>query len=164
MDGELLALSEAVGRALLARELVLATAESCTGGGVAAAVTAIAGSSTWFERGFVTYSNVAKTEMLGVSRQTLVSHGAVSEATAVEMASGALNHSHATVALAITGIAGPGGGSPGKPVGTVCFAWCVAGQAPASATLHVAGDREAVRRQSVVEALSGLLRLLSAAE
>jgi len=102
--------------------------------------------------------------MLGVSRQTLVSHGAVSEATAVEMASGALSHSHATVALAITGIAGPGGGSPGKPVGTVCLAWCQAGQTPLSATLHFAGDREAVRRQAVEAALGGLLRLLGAAD
>ncbi len=160
MDAELRRLSVTVGEALLARELMLATAESCTGGGIAEAVTATSGSSGWFERGFVTYSNVAKVEMLGVSQHTLVDHGAVSVETAAEMALGALSHSHATVALAVTGIAGPTGGSPGKPVGTVCFAWCSAGQTPKAEQRQFSGDREAVRRQSAVHALNGLLALL----
>src|ERR1035437_4219013 len=115
-------LATLVGAKLRAKGLMLTTAESCTGGWVAQAVTAIAGSSAWFERGFVTYSDAAKQEMLGVSARTLAAHGAVSEQTARKMAIGALAHSHAQVALAITGIAGPDGGSAEKPVGTVCFA------------------------------------------
>jgi nicotinamide-nucleotide amidase len=161
MDDDFNALSQAVGQALLERELMLATAESCTGGWVAETVTLTAGSSQWFERGFVVYSNIAKAEMLGVSNRTLVTHGAVSEETAAELAEGALSHSHATVALAVTGIAGPAGGSPGKPVGTVCFAWCGGGQAAKSETRLFSGDRASVRRQSVAHALNGLLRLLS---
>ena len=164
MDTELQSLSERVGRALLAGQQSLATAESCTGGWVAEVVTATAGSSQWFERGFVTYTNVAKAEMLGVSTHALVSHGAVSEETVAEMVGGALTHSHATVALAVSGIAGPAGGSPGKPVGTVCFAWCSAGEVPQTETRHFSGDREAVRRQSVIHALEGLLTRLDAAE
>jgi nicotinamide-nucleotide amidase len=162
MDNGLKGLSQAVGQALLERELMLATAESCSGGWVAETVTATAGSSQWFERGFVVYSNVAKAEMLGVSNRTLVTFGAVSEETAAEMAEGALSHSHATIALAVTGIAGPTGGSPGKPVGTVCFAWCGGGQDPKSETQRFSGDREEVRRQSVSHALQGLLEMLSA--
>src|SRR5512135_3018157 len=124
MSGDTLSmLAMQVGAGLKARGLMLATAESCTGGWVAQAVTAIAGSSDWFDRGFVTYSDAAKQEMLGVSAGTLGRHGAVSEHTAREMAAGALAHSRAQVALAITGIAGPGGGSSEKPVGMVCFAW-----------------------------------------
>ena len=149
-----------VGRRLKAARRVLATAESCTGGWAAQAVTAIAGSSAWFERGFVTYSNDAKRELLGVSAQTLASHGAVSEQTAREMAAGALSRSRANVALAITGVAGPAGGSPAKPVGTVCFAWAASGVETRSETLLLAGDREAVRRQSVIHALQGVMRML----
>jgi nicotinamide-nucleotide amidase len=167
MDADLIALSEAVGAAALAKNgqrrpatdsrLSIATAESCTGGWVAQVITHTAGSSAWFERGFVTYSNAAKIEMLGVRAATLAEHGAVSEATACEMAAGALAKSTASIALAITGIAGPTGGSKSKPVGTVCFAWCRAGEAAQTETQHFSGDREAIRRQAVVYALQGLL-------
>ena len=156
------ALAEKVAARLLARKAMLATAESCTGGWVSQALTAIGGSSAWFERGFVTYSNAAKEEMLGVHAETLARHGAVSEAVAREMALGALAHSHASIALAVTGIAGPSGGSAEKPVGTVCFAWAAAGAPAHAETRHFAGDREAVRRQSVERALAGVLELLEA--
>ena len=148
-----------LGRRLQGARGVLVTAESCTGGWAAQAVTAVAGSSDWFDRGFVTYSNDAKREMLGVGADTLARHGAVSEQTALEMAAGALARSRASVALAITGIAGPAGGSAAKPVGTVCFAWA-AGSATRSETMLFPGDREAVRRQSVIHALRGVMRLL----
>ncbi len=153
-------LARRVGARLSELGLMLATAESCTGGGVAAAVTAIAGSSGWFERGFVTYSNAAKESMLGVSRATLVAQGAVSEAVALEMAAGALAHSAAQVALSITGVAGPGGGSPEKPVGTVCFGWVRVGGVQKVQTRLLAGDRAAVRAQSVIHALTELLAIL----
>ncbi len=149
-----------VGARLKARGLRLATAESCTGGWVAGAVTAIAGSSEWFDRGFVTYSNDAKMEMLGVSAATLEAFGAVSEQTAGEMAAGALAHSHAQLALSITGVAGPGGGSAEKPVGMVCFGWAGEGGAPLVMTRNFSGDRESVRRQSVICALQGVLERL----
>ena len=139
----------------------LVTAESCTGGWVAQVVTAVAGSSAWFERGFVTYSNSAKQELLGVREETLARHGAVSEETAREMALGALARSKAGVAVAVTGVAGPSGGSPEKPVGTVCFAWADR-RGVRSETRHFSGDRESVRRQSVVHALEGVLRTLDA--
>ena len=148
-----------LGRRLKGARGVLVTAESCTGGWAAQAVTAVAGSSDWFDRGFVTYSNDAKREMLGVGADTLARHGAVSEQTALEMAAGALARSRASVALAITGIAGPAGGSAAKPVGSVCFAWA-AGSATRSETMLFPGDREAVRRQSVIHALRGVMRLL----
>ena len=151
-----------VGAKLRAKALMLTTAESCTGGWVAQAVTSIAGSSDWFERGFVTYSDAAKQEMLGVSTRTLAAHGAVSEETAREMAIGALAHSRAQVALAITGIAGPGGGSPEKPLGMVCFAWAVTDGKISVQTRHFKGDRESVRRQSVIAALQGVVELLEA--
>ena len=138
---------------------MLVTAESCTGGWVAQAVTSVAGSSGWFERGYVTYSNAAKREALGVSKATLQRHGAVSEATARAMARGALKKSRGTIALAITGIAGPGGAAPGKPVGTVCFAWA-RGRKLRSETKRFLGGRGSVRRQSVVHALRGLLKWL----
>jgi nicotinamide-nucleotide amidase len=154
------ALAALAGAKLKAQGRMLATAESCTGGWVAQAVTAIAGSSDWFDRGFVTYSDAAKREMLGVSAGTLATHGAVSEQTAREMAAGALAHSRAQVALAITGIAGPSGGSPEKPVGTVCFAWSLNDAAPMAQTRRFEGDRESVRRQSVMFALQTLLQLL----
>lgn len=129
---------------------------------MAQAVTAIAGSSDWFDRGFVTYSNDAKQEMLGVRADTLARHGAVSEQTAREMAQGALARSKATVALAVTGVAGPGGGSAEKPVGMVCFAWARR-QTIRTETIHFSGDRESVRRQSVIHALEGVLKGLTAA-
>jgi len=127
-------------------------------------MTAIAGSSAWFDRGFVTYSNEAKQELLGVRAQTLEQSGAVSEMTAREMVSGALQQSRATVAVAITGVAGPGGGSPDKPVGTVCFAWACRGGPTEALTRRFDGDREAVRRQSVILALEGLIALLPTLE
>jgi nicotinamide-nucleotide amidase len=150
------ALARKVGRRLKASGAKLATAESCTGGWVAQAVTAISGSSAWFERGFVTYSNEAKQEMLGVKRATLKKHGAVSEETAREMAKGALKKSRATIAVAVTGVAGPTGGTPGKPVGMVCFSWATK-KALRSETRRFRGNRERVRRQSVVHALKGVL-------
>ncbi|HTQ76605.1 MAG TPA: CinA family protein [Burkholderiales bacterium] len=159
---DLRSLSARVGKALKRRGLLLATAESCTGGWVAQAATAIAGSSDWFERGWVTYSNAAKREALGVRRATLARHGAVSEATAREMARGALARSRAHLSLAVTGIAGPTGGTPGKPVGTVCFAWA-RGRRAWSETRRFRGGRESVRRQSVARALRGVLQALDAA-
>ena len=151
------ALAAEVGALLLANGQQLAAAESCTGGWVAQCLTAIAGSSAWFERGFVTYSDQAKHEMLGVELDTLTAHGAVSEATAAAMAGGALRRSRADWSLAITGVAGPSGGSPGKPVGTVCFAWAGPGGRIDAETRHLRGDRQAVRAQSVAHALTGLL-------
>jgi nicotinamide-nucleotide amidase len=152
-------LSRKAGTALKLKGKTLATAESCTGGWAAQAVTSIAGSSAWFERGYVTYSNAAKREALGVSRKTLARYGAVSEPTARAMARGALKKSRAGMALAITGIAGPGGGLPGKPVGTVCFAWAQ-GRKIRSETRRFRGGRSRVRRQSVIHALRGVLKWL----
>lgn len=163
MDSQLVDLAVAVGQALKAKGWMLVTAESCTGGWVSEAVTMVPGSSEWFERGFVTYTNVAKREMLGVSAATLEASGAVSEATVREMVSGALAHSHGHLAIAVSGVAGPTGGTPAKPVGTVCLAWAVRGQEPVAVTRHFGGDREAVRRQSVVEALEGVLRIAGSA-
>lgn len=154
-------LAEQVGAALKTHGLMLATAESCTGGWVGQAVTAVPGSSHWYERGFITYTNVAKQEMLGVSSHILAKHGAVSEEAVRDMAAGAISRSRAQVALAISGIAGPGGAVAGKPVGTVCFAWCLFGHKPVSATLNFSGDRAAVRRQAVEHALRGVLRQIS---
>ena len=153
------ALAKKLGQRLKAQRQKLVTAESCTGGWAAQVVTSVAGSSDWFERGFVTYSNDAKHELLGVSQSTLKKHGAVSEEAAREMAQGALARSKGTLALAVTGVAGPGGGSPEKPVGMVCFAW-VHGKDLRSETRHFSGDRESVRRQSVIRALEGCLETL----
>ena len=150
-------LAAQVGEMLKSRGFMLATAESCTGGGVAQAVTDIPGSSDWFERGFVTYANQAKVEMLGVDPQTLRLHGAVSEATVREMAEGALLHSHADIALAVSGIAGPGGGTAAKPVGTVWFAWARRGGGTDARKYLLGGGRAEVREQSVRIALQGLL-------
>jgi nicotinamide-nucleotide amidase len=158
----LVSLARRVGARLRKGKLKLATAESCTGGWIAQAVTSVAGSSVWFERGFVTYSNQAKKELLGVRARTLSSHGAVSEETAREMASGALARSRAQVALAVTGVAGPGGGTRSKPVGTVCFAWSRKKRTPESIVRHFRGSREGIRRQSVAFALQGLLERLEA--
>jgi nicotinamide-nucleotide amidase len=159
-DSVLYKLAEEVGAALKARGLMLATAESCTGGWVSEAVTMVPGSSDWFERGFVTYTYISKREMLGVKEATLARHGAVSEEVVREMAEGALARSHAQVAVAVTGIAGPSGGTTDKPVGTVCFAWGMKDGKPRSETKRFSGDREAVRRQSVEHALKGVLALL----
>ncbi len=159
----LLDLAATTGQLLLARNESLTLAESCTGGGLACAVTEIAGSSAWFERGFVTYSNAAKSELLGVPEITIERHGAVSEATARAMAEGALAHSLAHWAVAITGIAGPAGGSADKPVGTVCFAWAGRDLGCQAQTRCFSGDRSAVRAQSVAYALRGLIHLLQGA-
>lgn len=163
MDTELNALSVTVGEALTARGWMLTTAESCTGGWVAEVVTATSGSSAWFDRGFVTYSNSAKVDMLGVSPATLATEGAVSEATVAEMAQGALEHSAAQIAIAVSGVAGPGGGTLAKPVGMVCLAWAQRGQPSRVRTLQLPGDRAAVRRQSVIHALRGLIELTNSA-
>ncbi|MEO8509371.1 MAG: CinA family protein [Betaproteobacteria bacterium] len=156
-DDTIAALARQVGARLAERKLMCVTAESCTGGLVAGAMTDIAGSSGWFDRGFVTYSNEAKMEVLGVPEATLAQHGAVSESTARAMAEGALARSRAHVAVAITGVAGPGGGTAEKPVGMVCFAWAAGGALTRVVTRQFSGDRADVRRASVVEALEGLL-------
>jgi len=158
MDLDILA--QQVGAQLHKQALTLVTAESCTGGWVAKVVTDIAGSSTWFERGFITYTNVAKQELLGVRAETLAAHGAVSEVTVAEMAEGALARSHAQVSLAVSGIAGPGGATLYKPVGLVCFAWSRADQSTVTAVEHFTGDRDAIRRQAVARALRGVLDVL----
>jgi nicotinamide-nucleotide amidase len=145
---------------LSARGGMLVTAESCTGGWVAKQVTDRAGSSAWFDRGFVTYSNDAKVDMLGVSMATLDQHGAVSEAVVAEMALGALAHSRGSLAVAVSGIAGPGGGAAHKPVGTVWFAWAMSDGGVVTKVYHFEGDRDAVRRQAVEVALRGLIRMI----
>lgn len=157
---ELERLAAEVGAALRARGWLLASAESCTGGWAAQAITAIAGSSGWFERGFVTYSNAAKRELLDVPAEVLVRFGAVSEETARDMALGALTRSHAHVAFAITGIAGPDGGTPDKPVGTVCFAWALEDGRVLGARERFDGDRAAIRAQAVRHALRETLALV----
>lgn len=144
----------------MAHDMTLVTAESCTGGGVAQAVTRISGSSGWFDRGFVTYSNESKEEMLGVSPETLEQHGAVSEATVREMVAGAFEYSRASVALSVSGIAGPTGGTPEKPVGMVWFAWAT-GDKVQVACHHLSGDRDAIRAKAVQIALQGVLNLLN---
>ena len=149
-----------LGQLLAARGLRVATAESCTGGLVAGAITAIAGSSQWFDRGFVTYSNEAKIEVLGVPQATLDAFGSVSEDTARALALGALERSLAQVSVAVTGVAGPAGGTPEKPVGMVCFGWAGPGTATTTATRRFSGGREAIRRASVVAALEGLIARL----
>lgn len=157
MDAELAALSATLGVACRESGLTIATAESCTGGWAAQVITHTAGSSAWFERGFITYANAAKVDMLGVRMDTIERFGAVSLETAAEMASGALRNSNALISLAITGIAGPTGGSADKPVGTVCFSWCIRGSAPSSESRLLVGDREAIRRQAVIHALTGMI-------
>ena len=157
---EITELSEKLAKLLLQKKKQLAVAESCTGGWLAKCLTDIAGSSQWFERGFVTYSNAAKQEMLGVLPETLEREGAVSEAVVREMAAGVLQHSVADLSMAISGIAGPGGGVPGKPVGTVCFGLAYKDNVLQSDTQYFEGDREAVRRQSVAHALTQLLHVL----
>lgn len=152
-------LAQQVGTKLQERGLLLTTAESCTGGWVAQAITEIAGSTGWFDCGFVSYSNASKTEMLDVPAALMAQFGSVSEEVALAMAQGALANSNAHIALSTTGIAGPTGAVPGKPVGTVCFGWAL-GEQVHSERLVFGGDRQAVRQQTVVHALQGLLRYL----
>lgn len=156
----LVALTGDLARELLDRQWRCVTAESCTGGGVAQALTELPGGSDWFERGFVTYSNDAKVELLGVARQTLEGFGAVSEATAREMAQGALRGSRGQAAIAVTGVAGPSGGSPDKPVGTVVFAWALRDAGTTTRIRRFDGDRSAIRRAAVTYAIEGLLARL----
>ena len=158
-DAGLLALAADVGETLRAQRQTLVTAESCTGGWIAKTVTDIAGSSEWFDCGIVAYSYEAKQALLGVNPSTLEAHGAVSRETAIEMVSGALVHSGAGMAIAVTGIAGPGGGTHDKPVGTVWIGWKRRGGYPRAEVFHFDGDREAVRRQTVAAALQGLRSL-----
>jgi len=160
IDDDLFALALALGRAALAKGAMITTAESCTGGLLAGAITAVAGSSDWFERGFVTYSNASKSELLFVPEESIERFGAVSEEVARAMAEGALRASRAQWAVAVTGTAGPAGGTAEKPVGTVCFAW--AGPAGASSERRfLPGDRAATRRESVAVALRGLIGRLA---
>ena len=160
IDDDLYELALALGHALEARHQLVATAESCTGGLVGGAITAVAGSSAWFDRGFITYSNEAKIEQLGVSGETLATFGAVSTQTATEMAKGALRLSRAQWALSVTGIAGPGGGTVEKPVGLVCFGWAGPGGASSEQRL-LQGDRARIRRESVRIALQGVIDRLA---
>ncbi|MBK8182196.1 MAG: nicotinamide-nucleotide amidase [Candidatus Competibacteraceae bacterium] len=157
----LFALATQVGEALRRRDLTLATAESCTGGWISKVITDISGSSIWFDRGFVTYSNAAKIALLGVRAATLANHGSVSAEAVAEMAAGALQYSPADVALAVSGIAGPDGGSSEKPVGTVYLAWMLSDGLLHTECRHFEGDREAVRQQTVVAAMEGLLDVLA---
>jgi nicotinamide-nucleotide amidase len=159
-DPVLYELAANVGKALKRRGLMLTTAESCTGGWIAEAVTMVPGSSEWFERGFVSYTYISKREMLDVGEATLERHGAVSEEVVLEMVAGALAHSHAQVAVAVSGVAGPSGGTPEKPVGTVCIAWAATNGTPRAETQLFPGDRESVRRRTVEHALKGVLALL----
>ncbi|MCL5261119.1 MAG: CinA family protein [Gammaproteobacteria bacterium] len=161
MENDLYNLAAKVGELLKHHNLMLATAESCTGGLVAATITDVPGSSHYFDRGFITYSNAAKIEMLGVRESTLETHGAVSVETAREMAEGVLGQSSAEVSLSVTGVAGPSGGTKAKPVGTVCFAWCIASIPTKTSMMFFAGDRTAIRIQAVQFALESLLQFSS---
>ncbi len=157
---DLTKLSTQLGRLLKDKSFTMALAESCTGGLASAAITDVAGSSAWFDRGFVTYSNAAKHEMLNVSKKILTQYGAVSEETAQAMVMGALNNSNANIAGSITGIAGPSGGSANKPVGTVCFAYSIKDGQLITEEKQFAGDRQAVRHQSVIQLINGLTDLV----
>ncbi len=158
-DSMLSSYAQQVGTLLVSKGLRLVSAESCTGGWVGQSITAVAGSSGWYECGFITYSNQAKHRMLGVQATTLLKYGAVSEQTAREMVTGALKMSTAQVAVSVTGIAGPAGGSKEKPVGMVCFAWELKQNTMHSTTHFFSGDREAIRRQAVATALLGVIDL-----
>jgi nicotinamide-nucleotide amidase len=159
-DSTLRQQAEALGDALRAKHQLLVTAESCTGGWIAKVLTDIPGCSDWFDCGIAAYSYEAKQALLGVRAETLMEHGAVSQETCVEMVSGALIHAGASIAVAVTGIAGPSGGTAEKPVGTVWIGWKRRGGYPEARVFHFEGDRDAVRRQTVANALSGLTRLL----
>ena len=160
-DTALEALAAHLGEALRAQHLMLVTAESCTGGWIAKTVTDVAGCSDWFDCGMAAYSYEAKQALLGVRPETLMEHGAVSRETVLEMVSGALIHSGASIAVAVTGIAGPSGGTEDKPVGTVWIGWKRRGGYPRAEVFHFDGDRDAVRRQTVAAAINGLLKSLT---
>jgi nicotinamide-nucleotide amidase len=157
MDKQITELAEKLGKVLNQKELMLATAESCTGGGIAQAITEISGSSAWFDRGFVTYSNLAKVQMLQVSQSVLNKYGAVSKEVAKQMVLGALINSGADLAVSVTGIAGPGGGSEQKPVGTVYIAWGIKGEGVGCKKYVFSGNRTEIRKQTVILALKGCL-------
>ena len=159
-ESDLLKLADKIGQLLKQKNLFLATAESCTGGQVAEVITSIPGSSAWFDRGFVTYSNQAKQEMLGIDQNIITKYGAVSDETVCAMAEGALQYSQAKVAVAITGITGPDGGTPDKPVGTVWIAWAISGKLLQTELFHFAGDRLEIRRQATQAALKKVLYCL----
>lgn len=159
MDNELFELAERLGQSLKAKGCKIATAESCTGGWIAQVITEIPGSSDWFDCGFVTYSNNAKVQMLGVNPQTLAQHGAVSAQIAKEMAAGALANSEADWAIAVTGVAGPDGGSEEKPVGTVYVAWQSKDGFLNAEKMSLSGNRHQIRRQTVIRAIEGLLAI-----
>jgi nicotinamide-nucleotide amidase len=161
MDEALYRLAVRVGRELKRKDLMIATAESCTGGWIGQAMTMVPGSSEWFERGFITYTYISKREMLDVKAGSLARDGAVSEQVVREMALGALRHSHAQISVAVSGVAGPGGGTPDKPVGTVCFAWGLAPGKAVVETRRFRGDRDDVRRRTVAHALRGVLGQLA---
>lgn len=160
-DITLSTLAAKLGAALKARGWMLTLAESCTGGLAAQSITSVAGSSAWFDRGFITYSNAAKTEMLGVSNKTLAHFGAVSEQIAQEMAVGAFNNSHAQLTGSITGIAGPDGGTAEKPVGTVCFAWVIKSKPASTTTQHFQGTREQIRQQAAIFLMTKLIEIVT---
>lgn len=160
IERQVVGIALALGQALRARGWMIACAESCTGGLICRALTEIGGSSEWFERGFITYSNAAKVDMLGVRETTLQTCGAVSEPVALEMADGALRRSRAQLTLSVTGVAGPGGGSPGKPVGMVCFGWASTGGASRTETLRFDGNRYTVRALAALHALRQALERL----
>jgi len=163
LDLELYALAAETGAVLHSKGMVLTSAESCTGGWIGEVVTMISGSSAWYDRGFITYTNTAKQQMLRVQAETLQNYGAVSEQTVREMATGALAASSAQIAVSVSGVAGPTGGTPDKPVGTVCIGWAqnggTAGSMVRAKTFRFDGDRESVRRQSVIRALKGVIEM-----
>ncbi|MCK5902138.1 MAG: nicotinamide-nucleotide amidase [Cocleimonas sp.] len=159
-DEELCELVKDVAACLSENEMHLTTAESCTGGWIAKVLTDVPGSSIYFDRGFVTYSNQSKHDMLGVSEETLLLHGAVSEAIVKEMAEGALTKSDASLSLAVSGIAGPTGGSEDKPIGTVCFSWMIRDDIAVAETVQYDGDRDDIRRQAVIHSLEGIIKQL----
>jgi nicotinamide-nucleotide amidase len=167
MNSSITSLTQQLAQTLLAKGFKIALAESCTGGLLAAQLTSLAGSSDWFERGFITYSNQAKEESIGVPKEVIERYGAVSEEVAKAMAEGVLNHSLAQISAAITGIAGPGGGSANKPVGMVCFAWGIQVDdqiQTRSQTKQFSGDRQSIREQACVYAIESLLEQLTASE
>ncbi len=159
MTEDITQLAQLLGNKLAAKDWQISCAESCTGGGVGYAITSVSGSSTWFKKGFITYSNEAKQDLLGVSEDTLNLHGAVSAATVEEMATGAAKHANAEVAIAISGIAGPDGGTPDKPIGTIWFGFFINGQNISQKQL-ISGDRQAIRIKAIEFALSNTLKLL----
>jgi nicotinamide-nucleotide amidase len=163
IDHDIAILAAKVGASLKRHGYLLSTAESCTGGAVANAITDIPGSSEWFDCGFITYSSESKREILGVTQDGLVNHGAVSEVVVRQMVTGALRHSRSEVALAVSGIAGPTGATSGKPIGTVWLAWGIKGGPPIACLHYLHGDRTEIRKRSTLLALQGILDLLDGA-